>query len=131
LSRRGFLMMTDVIIAMMLVSFTVIMVNQLLSNSVDYDNNYLQSLTSDAAALIEASGLDEAQAVVNSAPEQTCLKAIIREYNGSSLSSENVSVTTGCPSDYSGEVSASTRTYTTDTNNYLIIINGWQRWVKQ
>lgn len=112
--RRAFLMMSDVLIAYLIVAWLLILVNYI-PKSPKYNYVYLQQITNDVATLIEYSP-EEIGTIINLTPDNTCFRV---EYGN------NVFVKDDCPINWNGQSAVSLKTY----NNTIIIVKGWYKWL--
>lgn len=126
--KKAFIMTSDALIAFLIISISLTTTQFLLKQDTSEKSNYLHALTNDAATLIEYSETENLPEILNIAPSSTCLKAVIRKYEGLSLKNERIKSTKGCPESYTGEVTVSSRTFINNEENYLIIIQGWYKW---
>lgn len=116
--RRGFLMISDAIIALIIISLSTVIINQLLSEQVSYQQLLIHEVTRDAAALIEEKG--QTQTIIDSTSNNICLKAIIKHYDGTNYLSQEEYNKTGCGIEGS-EIKVTHRT----SLNQTITVKGW------
>jgi len=123
-------MMTDALIAFLIISFSVVATHQLLIKRAGFEKSYLHAVTSDTAAIIEASGLNNVQEVLNLAPARLCLSSTIMTYDDTTLVGQETKVSNTCPFVHRGDVSISRRTFI-DDQNHIIIIKGWFKQISE
>jgi hypothetical protein len=125
--RKGFLMTSDALLALIIISSSIFIMNQLLINKPSYENDYLQSVTDDAATLIEKSEINNILDIINNAPRTVCLSSTVSLYNGNVLINSTKSVSSNCPSNYFGTNTLSRRTYVNNNDYYLITVTGFYK----
>ena len=126
MNKRGFLMMSDAILAFILIASAAVITHQLLITQPVYRRSHLHALTSDLGVLIEEGGLNNIQGLLALTPRASCFKVFIKEYDDTVLNSQEEYVKGGCPTQYHGESVYATRTYVTEDYNYLIRVKGWR-----
>ncbi len=119
-------MISDALLAFLVISSSIIMIESLLNINIDYTNQYLHSVVSDTATLIDYSGINNTQTIINSAPRGMCLKAVITNINGTII---NELVTNGCPTTFNNDKAVIFRTTIQHNNYYLIKVSGW--WLRE
>jgi hypothetical protein len=118
--RKGFLMMSDALFSFLIISSSIVIIHQLIIETPSYSRQYLYTVTSDAATLIEESSGNRINDILNESPENICLQSMIKDYE---TMSEQVVTKTGCTTP-TGEITVSQRTLVED-DYYLITVKGW------
>ena len=127
MNRNGFLMMTDALLAFIIVSLASVITHQLLLTNTSYERNNLQSIASDAAILTAKNYGTSVDSILSLTPSNTCIKIVISEYNGATLISSTEKVNTGCPGKERGDVVVSYSSYLQNDKQYRVRVAAWKK----
>ncbi len=119
--KRGFLITSDAVLALLIISFAVVISNQLFINSPSFKRSGLQAIVSDAAMLIEYSELNDIHGIVNLVSDNVCLIVEVKDYDGLVLVGDNQFKTSGCPAVVRGDVVIARRTFIDDYFHVIIV----------